>query len=154
MQQWKDLYVKILMKSEIKELMKGLYVDDGRIMHRPLRLGERYDPEKEMFEVKDDEKVKDEAAQRCRHEITRIEVQKAMNSVSPDLRFTMELCKDFEGGRLPTLSFSLWQEEDGLKHTYFEKCMRNQILLVERTSMSRQSLMSILRHIVTLRFGG
>ena len=67
-----------------------------------------------------------------------------MNIVNSDLNFTMELCSDFPGERLPTLSFSLWMDKEGLKHTYFEKGMRNQTLLLERTSMSRQSLFSIL----------
>ena len=53
---------------------------------------------------------------------------KAMNSVNSDLQFSMEICKDFEEGKLPTLSFSNWPEENGLMHTYFEKIMRNQIL--------------------------
>ena len=69
---------------------------------------------------------------------------KAMNSINSDLQFTMEICSDFEGERLPTLSFSVWEDIDGLMHTYFEKAMRNQILLVERTAMSKQSLFSIL----------
>ena len=56
----------------------------------------------------------------------------------------METCSDFEGGKLPTLSSSVWQDIEGLKHTYFDKVMRNQVLLVERIFMSRQSLISIL----------
>ena len=67
-----------------------------------------------------------------------------MNSVNNDLSFTMELCKDFPEGKLPTLAFSIWADKEGLKTTYFEKSMRNQVLLLERTSMSRQSLNSIL----------
>ena len=56
----------------------------------------------------------------------------------------MELCKDFPNERLPTLSFSMWQDIGGLKHTYYEKEMKNQTLLLERTSLNRQSLYSIL----------
>ena len=63
----------------------------------------------------------------------------------------MELCSDFEDLRLPTLSFSMWQEKDCIKHSYFEKSMRNQVLLLERTSMSRQSLISILSNELTRR---
>ena len=79
-----------------------------------------------------------------RNELTRREVQIGMNSVNKDLRFTMELSSDFPDNRLPTLSFSLWEGENSLKHSYFEKGMRNQTLVVERTSMSRQSIMSIM----------
>ena len=34
-----------------------------------------------------------------------------MKSVNSDLTFTMELCQDFNDGRIPTLSFSLWSGE-------------------------------------------
>ena len=67
-----------------------------------------------------------------------------MNSVNEDLDFTMELSKDFEDQRLPTLSFSLWEGEKGLEHSYFEKSMRNQTLVVERTAMGRHSIMNIM----------
>ena len=67
-----------------------------------------------------------------------------MNSVCSELKFTMELCQDFPDGRLPTLSFSLWLDKKGINHSYFEKSMRNQTLVVERSSMGRQALMSIM----------
>ena len=94
-------------------------------------------------------KVEDKEKNRGRKDITRKEFLKAMNSINEDLNFTMELCDDFENLRLPTLSFSMWQDVDGLKHTYFEKSMRNQTLLLERTSRSRQSLISILSNELT-----
>ena len=67
-----------------------------------------------------------------------------MNSISPDLELTMELCSDFEDNKLPTLSFSLFMGPEGMEHTYFEKQMKNQVLLVERSSISRNQLMSIM----------
>ena len=86
----------------------------------------------------------DIANNKSRLEITWEEVLKAMNSVNSDLQFMMKLCSDFPGERLPTLSFSIWMDKEGLKHTYFEKGMKNQTLLLERTSMSKNSLYSIL----------
>ena len=44
MQQWKDEYNVILHDSDIIELLFGLYVDDGRTVHRKLYWGERFDP--------------------------------------------------------------------------------------------------------------
>ena len=128
----------------MKKLLSGLYVDDGREVHRLLRLGERYVEEDNMFKVIADKEIEDIENSVTRAEITRREVQKAMNTVNDDLKFTMELCTDFPLNRLPTLSFSLWTDIHGIKHTYFEKAMKNQTLLLERTSMSRQSLYSIL----------
>ena len=79
-----------------------------------------------------------------RIELTKREVLKAMNDINEDLEFTMELCSDFVDNKLPTLSFSLYAESDGLKHTYFEKLMKNQTLIVERSAISRQQLMNIM----------
>ena len=42
------------------------------------------------------------------------------------------------------MSFSLWPQGNKLMHSYYEKGMRNQTLVVERSAMSRQSIMSIM----------
>ena len=144
MQEWKDSYNQILKNSNIVELLSGLYVDDGRGVQRLLEMGERFIEEEKAFKIVDKERKNDLENERTREDITRSEVLKAMNSVNPDLTFTMELCSDFPNNRLPTLSFAVWPEIDGLHHTYYEKEMKNQTLLLERTSMSRQSLYSIL----------
>ena len=45
-----------------------------------------------------------------------------MNSVNPNLEFTVETPEDFEQERLSPLDFTLWQEQDGtLNHSYFQK---------------------------------
>ena len=67
---------------------------------------------------------------------TKLEVLNAMNSISPDIQFTIEVSDDFSDKRLPTLSFSLWEENWGISHSYFEKDMRSQVLLMERSAMS------------------
>ena len=64
--------------------------------------------------------------------------------INDDLEFTMELCKDFHDEKLPTLSFAIFAGKNGLKHTYYEKPMRNQILIMERSAISRQQIMSIM----------
>ena len=144
MQNWKREYNKILEKSEIWEILAGIYVDDGRSMHRKLYFGERFDEALKMFTIDDDLALIDYGTGVDRDELTKIQVQAAMNSVCSELRFTMELCQEFPDNRLPTLSFSLWLGEKGLNHSYFEKSMRNQTLVVARSSMGRQALMSIM----------
>ena len=74
-----------------------------------------------------------------------------MNSVNKDLEFTMELCTDFEDSKLPTLSFSLYMGETGIEHTYFEKSMKNQVLVMERSALGRQQVMSIMTNEVRRR---
>ena len=106
--------------------------------------GERYCKEMEKFIVVEIERIKDIEAERTREDITKVELLNAMNSISDDLEFTMELCSDFQDNKLPTLSFALFAGKNGLRHTYFEKSMRNQILVMERSAIGRQQIMSIM----------
>ena len=62
-----------------------------------------------------------------------------MNSVNKEWKFTMELCGDFGDNRLPTLSFSIWHDNSGLRHSYLEK----PTLVVERSAMGRHNIMNI-----------
>ena len=95
MQTWKDNYDEILERSQIEQLLSGLYVDDGRNLHRKLNFGEFFDPVNRKFVLSEEKKLKDMKTGITREEITRKEVLAAMNSVSEDLHFTMELCTDF-----------------------------------------------------------
>ena len=49
MQEWKENYSKILENSKIEEFLSGIYVDDGRTLHRKLYFGERFDSENSKF---------------------------------------------------------------------------------------------------------
>ena len=62
-----------------------------------------------------------------RKEVTKREIEKMMNDINEDLEFTTEMETDFENGRLPTLSFEMWCEKDGIHHSYYEKPMRSQV---------------------------
>ena len=77
-------------------------------------------------------------------ELTKTEMLKAMNDVSADLEFTMELCSDFKDMKLPTLSFSLYATDSGISHTYFEKVMKNQTLIVHRSALGQNQVMNIM----------
>ena len=136
--------VTILEKSDIKEFLSALYVDDGRSVQRKLNYGERFCHEKNAIVYSDSLAIKDIDDTVNRDELTRREMLLAMNSVSKDLKFTMELVEDFHDHRLPTLSFSMWPSNEGIAHSYFEKQMRNQVLLVERSAMGKQSMFAIL----------
>ena len=75
-----------------------------------------------------------------------------MNSINKDLKFTTEVESDFEKLRLPTLSFELWSEESGIRHSYFEKGMRSQVLTMQRSSQAETSKFSILVNELVRRF--
>ena len=68
-----------------------------------------------------------------------------MNGINPDLRFTAELREDFVDQRLPTLDFKMWFDQDWrINHTYFEKDMRSQLVVPEKTAMSTKQKINIL----------
>ena len=89
MQSWKEQYDEILKNSEIVQLLAGLYVDDGRHLHRKLKKGEHFDPTVNKFVVTEEKVKLDLEAGLTREEITRKEILIAMNSVNSDLTFTM-----------------------------------------------------------------
>ena len=68
----------------------------------------------------------------------------AMNAVNKNLRFTTEAPEDFPMKRLPTLDFMLWMKRGLLYHTYFEKAMKNQVTIMQRSAMSEHQRMAIL----------
>ena len=144
MQQWKDDFNDILTVSNIEEIMSGLYVDDGRSFVKLLPLGMRFVKSVRKFVFSESYLKEDVNRGRSKQEVTQEQILAAMNSVNDDLEFTMETHLDFEDKRLPTLSFSLWPGQKGLHYSYFEKKMRNQVLVMERTAMGRQSIMSIM----------
>ena len=75
-----------------------------------------------------------------------------MNSISEDLQFTSETENDFENKRLPTLAFQIWSDKEGIRHSYFEKSMRSQILTMKKSSQSEHSKCSILVNELIRRF--
>ena len=125
-------------------LMCGLYVDDGRSFMRLLELGNQLYKSLNKIVLSENALVEDTTRGISKIDLTKEQILLAMNSVNDDLEFTMETHMDFADGRLPTLSFSLWPGQRKIHYSYFEKEMRNQVLVMERTAMSRQSIMSIM----------
>ena len=144
MQEWRDKFVEILERSEIEELLAGLYVDDGRNLIEILKLGVRFCEMQNAFIYNKEWEELDSKLEISGKDRTKREVLNAMNSISPDIQFTIEDSEDFSDKRLPTLSFSIWEEEWGISHSYYEKEMRSQVLLMERSAMSAQSKYSIM----------
>ena len=68
------------------------------------------------------------------------------------MKFTTEVEEDFDCLRLPTLSFEVWSNSNGIMHSYYEKPMRCQTLTGEKSSQSDQSKYSILVNELARRF--
>ena len=72
------------------------------------------------------------------------EYLKAMNAINPDLEFTVEKETDFDNNRLPTLGFEMWSTREKIRHSYYEKEMRSQVLTQKRSSQSENQKFAIL----------
>ena len=152
MQEWSDQFEKLLEENKIDEKMRGIYVDDGRSITRKLELGTRFVEEKNLFERTEEMKRKDEEEGITREDLTEVEILKAMNSINKDLQFTSETERDFQKKRLPTLSFEIWSTDKGIRHSYFEKEMRSQILTMSESSQPENAKYSILVNELNRRF--
>ena len=124
MQDWAEGYTAILEKAGVKvDLLTG-YVDDVRQASSCMKPGMRYCKEEKQFiftekAVEEDRLLKAGGESR-NGRMARI-CQEAMNDISQDLQFTVEVPEDFENERLPTLDFSLWMENGIITHTYYQK---------------------------------
>ena len=67
-----------------------------------------------------------------------------MNCVNADLNFTAETAEEFPSGRLPTLDFELWLKDGKIENNYFQKSMKIDYIVMERSAMGRQQKLSIL----------
>ena len=60
------------------------------------------------------------------------------------MRFTTEAPEDFTNKRLPTLDFVIWMVDGILLHSYYEKPMKTQYTVLQRSAMSEHQRMVIL----------
>ena len=75
----------------------------------------------------------------------------AMNSINPDLHFTVETQDDFPSSRLPTLDFEMWIKEGVITHSYFQKPTKTPYVLMANSAMALQSKLQILGNELTKR---
>ena len=78
------------------------------------------------------------------------ETNKAMNSIYPFLKFTVETEEDFKNGQLPTLDCELWmelaqgQERQKLNFSFFQKSMKTPFVVMKESAMGQSQKISIL----------
>ena len=113
-----------------------------------MRKGTRYDEDDKKWKwteeaEKEDEKKENEGESKEARMVRML--TPVMNSINKELVFTTELEEDFEDNKLPTLDCKLWLEKDlSINHTYYEKEMRTQLLIPEKSAMAQKQKMSIL----------
>ena len=122
-----------------------IYVDDVRQGTGLLTRGYRFVVEEKRFIYKVEWEREDKEENLSDLKRVGRECQKAMNSVNPDLQFTVESEEDFANGRIQTLDFEIKVGEDGLvEHSFFEKSMQTKLVTMERSAMGAQQKHAIL----------
>ena len=101
-----DLYgdfSRILDRSKIIQYLRGLYVDNGRKIVNRLELGTRLVKDEMMSQKRNSWETEDILNQTNRKILTEIEIREAMNSINPDLTFTMENEANLDNNILPNV---------------------------------------------------
>ena len=155
MQDWSEKYLQILQNSELWVGLLSGYVDDGRQACSILEKGMRFSEQENKFSFSKEAELEDARLEKMgeskNQRMARV-CQPAMNSINPDLVFTVESQEDFEKERLPTLDFEIWQMEDGtLNHSYFQKQMKTPYVIMARSAMPIQQKIQILGNELTRR---
>ena len=155
MQDWGEQYQSILLKADLKITLLKSYVDDIRKACSLLKMGTRFEPEMKIFtwnrEWEEEDRLLKEQGETKDARMARV-CQPAMDSIIPDLKFTTEIEEDFQDKKLPTLDFKAWLLANGhILHTYFEKTMKNKVLLMKRSAMATKQKFTILSNELTRR---
>ena len=143
--QWGKEYTMILIRSNLDLRLFGIYVDDVRQGTGMIPKGYRFVVEEKRFVFTIEWKEEDEKEDLS--DLTRVGrvCQVAMNSINPDLQFTVESEEDFANGRIQTLDFEIKALQDGsIEHSFFEKPMQTPLVTMERSAMGAQQVHAIL----------
>ena len=154
MEDWGETYRRLLLESGLEVFLLSGYVDDGRQITSILRHGMRYNVDEMKFtfseEAKEMDDAKMKAGETANMRMARVCLD-CMNSINPDLSFTVETQEEFQNERLPTLDFEMWLTGEQVSHSYFQKPMKTPLVIMERSGMSSQQKYQILANDLTRR---
>ena len=120
------------------------YVDDGRQGTSKMKEGTRFNKEKKKFEAKEEWKEEDRMlGETTLTRMSRV-CREAMNGINDDLKFTTETSEDYKDGKLPTLDFAAEVNRGIISHTYYEKPMKTQLVLMARSAMGQSQKYQIM----------
>ena len=145
MGEWGQRMRNILNEADIKIFLEGIYVDDARYVTSRVPDGVRWSHGENKFIFQEEWRKEDSSSSADhRKKKTSNELCKAMNSIFPNIKFTIENEEDFENKRLPTLDFDLWMDENFLKYSFYEKPMKTPFCIMKSSAMSEKSKIQIL----------
>ena len=149
MSHWGLNWRRILESAGVRLPQLDGYVDDVRNRSTSLRFGTRWNVEEKKWTWSQEDKDEDKRMKYKMKESTNQRMARlclpAINSVNPNLVFTVEIPEEFKGSKLPTLDFLLWLEKNGvLNHSYFQKLMKTPFVIMQNSAMSDKQRSSIL----------
>ena len=112
--------------------------------------GWRWEEKRKKFEFKKEWEEEDISLKESDTVRMAKETNKAMNSIYPFLKFTVETEEDFQNGRLPTLDCELWmepaqgQKRQKLNFSFFQKSMKTPFVVMKDSAMGQSQKISIL----------
>ena len=151
---------RVLEEGGIEVKMLKMYVDDGRLVVKYVEKGAIYNPILKKIEYTEEQKKVDTEREKegetVDHRIKRLIIP-IMNDINKDLEWTVELEEDFKDdvieGRendvkrgIPTLDFEVYWDnrENKFSYRYYEKKMRNPVVIQKRSAMDRSQKIGIL----------
>ena len=134
--------MEVLEKNRIKVDMAARYIDDIRQAMNALRRGWRWNG-KELEHCQEWEQ-EDKASKKSGAVRTGEVVNKIMDGIYSDLKFTTETGEEFENGRLPTLDMEMWIENGRILYSYYEKPVAAKTVINQKSALSENTKMASL----------
>ena len=129
-----------LTTNGVDPMLAGFYVDDVRLVTPQIPPGVRWSKEAHQFQFNTHWMEEDLDSNTPAGERTSLQLLQVMNSLAPDLTFTLELPRDFSSGRIPTLDSEWWLELEGdtqsLKYSFYQKPTACPYLVLENSAWS------------------
>ena len=156
---WGERMVEILKKEEMKIWLSGCYVDDVRLVTSAIERGKRWSRTERKFIHKEEWEVEDTIADESDTARTARIMKGAMNSIFNNIQFETEIPEEFPEGKLPTLDFKMWVENQGrqqppqpgrelprgkIMFSYYEKKMSSKYCVMKSSAMAENSKNSTL----------
>ena len=134
---WDLKLLKIMMENDVSIEVAARYVDDIRLLLASLKMGWRWNGKQlEFKEIWLEEDRQEGLTKTAR---TANVLNSVMNSIHPELKFTMETCEDFESGKLPTLDTQIWMEGKKLMYEFYEKPMSAKTVIRRNSALSENT---------------
>ena len=139
----------------VEVMLSAFYVDDVRLVTPVIPPGLRWDPAAGRLTFDQQWMEQDLELEQDHGERTSRLLLQVMNTLTPDLKFTLEVPSQFNKGRIPTLDSEWWIVREGqsqqLLYSFFCKPMSSPYCVMEATAWAWNSQCSSLSQEVIRR---